>query len=306
MRRPSSRPRRPFRTDGASAVASIGTSLMVAITVALMVVIGMYAFTLVRAPEEAPEVKVNFSQLNDRWTISITSCRGKVDLNALRIFAKGEDGNYVQYDSDGDGVADALLVRDLETIAVASADGPQATPIVFVDVAGDEKLGVGDSLVVYEYYFYPVGALMDADRGYAFVGPFPDAIPLNSTLLLLASPLTLGSPDIHPGDEVQVEIYRGMMPVAYRSGHASASGTYMEEFLVPPAWPTAAYTAVFTVRPGEIDEWSRSFGFHVVVEDPVTPLEAETYMAGLQPLGLGDEVRLVHEPTNSVIVEFRL
>lgn len=301
-----SRLSRPFRPDFHSSVAPIGTSLMVAITVALMAVVGMYAYSLVQIPDEPPNVKVNYSKLNDRWTVSITSCQNEVDLNSLRIVARDETGAYIQYDTDGDGVADTPLVADLETIAVASADGPQNTPIVIVDVDGDGRLGVGDSLVVYDDFFYPVGALMDADRGYALVGPFPDGIPRNSTMLLLASPTTLGGPDINPGDEVQVRIYRGAMPVTSWSGYASASGTYMATFHVPGFWTTGAHGAKFTVRPGEVDEWSRFVGFHVGFQQAITPAEAEAYEAGLHPLGQGDIISLIHQPTNSVVVEFRL
>jgi hypothetical protein len=298
--------RRPFSSDELSVVASIGTVLLVAITVALMVVVGMWVFTLVQLPEEPPEIKVNFSQLNERWTVSITQYRDEVRLNTLRIIAKDEAGEFITYDSDGDGVVDKLMVADLREIAVASADGPQATPIVFVDVDSDERLGVGDSIVVYEYFFFPVGPLMDADRAYALVGPSPDRIPLDSNLTVLASPTTLANPDINPGDTVQVDIRQDAILMATTSGPASASGTFSDDLYIPIAWGTDTFSATFTVRPGEIDEWSQVYSFRTEVPDPITPAERAVFDAAVHPFDVGNVISLIHVPTQTTVVEFRL
>jgi hypothetical protein len=306
MRRPTDRLRRPLRSDEEAVVASIGTSLLVAMTVALMVVVGMWVFSVFTMPEEAPDIKVNYSNLNGRYTISVTSSSGDVDLTCLRIKCTNADGDFVTYDSDGDGVADALMVADLEELSVSSADGPQQSPLVFVDADGDDRLGVGDSLVVYETYIYPSGPLMDADRGHTVVGLAPDSIPRGSNLTVLASPVTLGNPDIHPADVVQVDIRLMGVLVATTSGTASTSGTFMDEVYVGPAWSVGIYDATFTIRPSEIDEWSQVYPFRVNTGSPVTPAEMDAFEATAHPFQTGDVISLVHEPTQTVILEFRL
>ncbi len=306
MRQLMNRLRRPLRTDELSVVASIGTVLLVTITIAMMVVVGMWMFTIVQLPDDPPDINVNFSQLNERWTISITKSRDEVILNTLMIVARDEAGEFITYDSDGDGVVDKLMVSDLEEIAVASADGPQATPIVFVDADGDGRLGVGDSIVVYEDFFFPVGPMMDADRAFALVGPAPDSIPLLSNLTFLASPTTLGNPDINPGDTIQVDIRQGVTLIATVSGPASASGTYMDKLFVPLAWGANTFSATFTVRPGEIDEWSQVHAFRTKAPNPITPAERAVFDAAVHPFAVGDVIALIHEPTQTIVVEFRL
>jgi hypothetical protein len=306
MRQRMNRLRRPLRSDELSVVASIGTVLLVAITIAMMVVVGVWMFTLVQFPDEPPDIEVNFSQLNERWTISITKSREEVRLNTLRIVARDDAGEFIMYDSDGDGVVDKIMVADLEEIAVSSADGPQATPIVFVDVESDDRLGVGDSIVVYEDFFFPVGPLMDSDRAFAFVGPSPDQLPLESNLTILVSPTTLSNPDINPGDTIQVDIRDGATLMATVSGPASASGTYMEDLFIPNAWGVLTFSVTFTVRPGEIDDWSQVHTFRTMGADPITPAERAVFDAAVHPFSVGDVIALIHEPTQTTIVEFRL
>jgi hypothetical protein len=306
MRHPAYRLRRPLRADERSAVASIGTSLLVAMTVALMVVVGMWVFTVFTMPEEAPEIKVNFSNLAGRYTISVTSSNGDVDLNSLRLKARTPDGDFVTYDSDGDGVPDTLMVADLEELAVSSADGPQGSPLVFVDSDGDGRLGVGDSFVIYETFIYPSGPLMDADRGHAYVGVPPDSIPLGSNMTILASRATLGNPDMHNGDVVQVDIRQGGPLVATTSGAASSSGTFLDEIYIDGGWAIGLYTATFIIRPSEIDEWSQVYPFRVKAPEPITPPERELYETAAHPFSVGDVISLIHEPSQTVVLEFRL
>ena len=306
MRYPAYRLRRPLRDDVSGAVASIGTSLLVAITVALMVVVGMWVFSVFTMPEETPEIHVNFSNLSGRYTISVTSSQDEVDLTSLRLKATNAGGEFITYDSDGDGVPETILVSDLEEIAVTSADGPQQTPLVFVDANGDGKLGVGDSFVVFETFIYPSGPLMDADRGHAYVSTAPDAIHRESNLTLLASHVTLGNPDIHPGDVVQVDIRMGGPLIATTSGPASTSGTFMDEIYIDGGWSIGTYSATFIIRPGEIDEWSQVYAFRVNGPMPITPAEREAYEATSHPLKKGDVISLVHEPSQSTVLEFRL
>jgi hypothetical protein len=306
MRRPGAVLRRPIRSDVEGAAGSIGTSLLLVAVIAMISVIGVYVFTLVRMPEEPPDIKVSFHQLNDRWSASITYSGQKVPLKEIRLIVRDQYREYVTYDSDGDGLKDAVLVDLASNLAVSSGDGPQTTPLVYVDADGDGNLTVGDSIVVYEFYYFPSGPLMDADRGYAMVGPNPNAIPRDSTLRMVASPVTLGNPDIDPGDTVRIEIKQGAAPVTMFQGPASSSGTYVEDWHVPLALSTGNYDAIFTIRPGEIDEWSQTRSFRVANEAAITPADAAMYHNTTHPFSVGDIVQMVHVPSNAVSLEFRL
>lgn len=306
MRRHGVHLRRPFRGDDWGAAASIGTVLLVVLVVAMITVVGVYVFTIVRMPDEPPDIKVSFHQLNDRWTTSITYSRDPVPFRHLRLIARTEDQSYAMYDSDGDGLKDAVMVSKLDALAVTSGDGPQLTPIVLVDADDDGNLTVGDSIIIYEFYYFPLGPIMDADRGYAMVGPNPNSIPRNSTLKLVASPLTMGNPDIHLGDTVRIEIKQGASTIAIQQGAASLSGTYVDEWHIPIGQSPGGYNAKFTIRPGELDEWIQTYSFHIDAEAIITPAEAELYHATTHPFNIGDMVQLVHIPSNSVALDFRL
>ncbi|MCJ2540179.1 MAG: hypothetical protein LN414_02790 [Candidatus Thermoplasmatota archaeon] len=306
MRRHGVYLRRPFRGDDRGAAASIATVLLVVLVVAMITVVGVFVFTITRMPDEPPDIKVSFHQLNDRWTASITYSRDPVPLRQLRLIARTEGHSYAMYDSDGDGLKDAVMVSKMDALAVISGDGPQLTPMVFVDADDDGNLTVGDSIVVYEFYYFPLGPIMDADRGYAMVGPNPDGIPRNSTLKLVASPLTLGNPDIHLGDTVRIEIKQGASTIAIQQGTASLSGTYVDEWHIPIGLSTGSYDANFIIRPGEIDEWILTYSFRILTESPITPAEAEQYHSTTHPFNPDDTVQLIHIPSNSVALEFRL
>lgn len=306
MRRGRTVLRRPLRSDRQGVTASIGTVLLVVLVVAMISVIGVFVFTLARVPDEPPDVKVSFHHLNDRWSVSVTYSGRPVSLDQLRLIARTEDMEFATYDSDGDGLKDAVMVSQVNELAVSSGDGPQLTPIVYVDADGDGRLTVGDTIVVYEFYYFPVGPIMDADRGYAMVGPNPNSIPRNSTLAMVASPLTLGNGDIHMGDTVRVEIKRGVTLVAVRQGVASNSGTFSDEWDIPAGQPIGTYDARFIIRPGEIDEWIQTYTFRVTVEAPLTPAEVDLYHNTTHPFQTNDVVQLVHGPTNSIALEFRL
>lgn len=269
-------------------------------------VIGVYVFTLVRVPDEPPDVKVSFHHLNDRWSISVTYSGQPVALDQLRLIARTEDMAFATYDSDGDGLKDAVMVSQVNDLAVPSGDGPQLTPIIYVDADGDGMRTVGDSIIVYEFYYFPVGPLMDADRGYASVGPDPNGIPCNSTMALVASPLTLGNGDIHMGDTVRVEIKHGASTIVIRQGVASNSGTYVDEWEIPADQTTASYDARFIIRPGEVDEWIQTYSFRIDAEAPLTSMERDLYHNTTHPFSVNDVVQLVHGPTNSIALEFRL
>jgi hypothetical protein len=306
MRRPGAVLRRPIRRDVEGAAGSIGTSLLLVAVIAMISVIGVYVFTLVRMPEEPPDIKVSFHQLNDRWSASITYSGKEVPLKEIRLIVRDEYKEYVTYDSDGDGLKDAVLVGLASDVAVSSGDGPQTSPIVYVDADGDGNVTVGDSIVVYEFYYFPSGPLMDADRGYAMVGPNPNGIPRDSTLRMVASPVTLGNPDIDPGDTVRIELKHGAVTVNLFQGPASASGTYIEDWHIPVGAATGNYDAIFTIRPGEIDEWSQTRSFRVDGASVIGAAEAEEYYNTTHPFSVGDIVQMVHVPSNAVSLEFRL
>jgi hypothetical protein len=306
MRRRDVNLRRPIRGEDRGAAASVGTVLLVVLVVAMVTVVGVYVFTIVRIPEAPPEIKVSFYQLNNRWSASITFSREPVPLQDLRLIARTEDMDFATYDSDGDGLKDAVMVGKAVDLTVTSGDGPQTTPMVFVDADNDGRLTVGDSIVVYEFYFYPVGPLMDADRGYATVGPNPNGIPRDSTLHMIASPLTLGNPDINFGDTVRVEIKRGASLESVHQGTASGSGTYTAQWDIPIGISTGGYDAYFIIRPGEGDEWIQTYSFRINNAEVITPSEADDYYNTTHPFSTGDLVELVHIPTNSVALQFPL
>jgi FlaG/FlaF family flagellin (archaellin) len=298
--------RRPIGGGDEAVASAVGTVLLVVITVALVSVVGLFLFALFSQPEEPPELRVNFVKLNSRWSISISSSSDEVPLDSLRIIAEGTNGELITYDSDGDGIRDSAMVDELDHVAVEYGDGPQTSPIVYVDADGDGKTSVGDSIVVFELFYPPARPLLDADRGYRIVGPSPDAIPRDSTMLVVGSRVTLGSNDIDPGDGMQVRIKCGATTYALVTGNASAGGVFERTVDVGAGWPKGAYDAIFTIRPGQVDEWSYTYSFRVISSDPITSTEAEAYYDSSHPFVVGDVVRVVHKPSNSVILEFTL
>ncbi len=306
MRRPTGRLRLPQASDDAAAAAAIGTILLVVITVAMLVVIGVFVFSLVEFPEDPPEMQVSYSHLNKRWSASIRSTTEEANLDSMRILVRDQNGEFVSYDTDGDAVPDTLMVWDMADVVVSTGDGPQIAPVIYVDSNNDSKASVGDSIVAYGPYYYPVGPLMDADRGYKFVGTGADRIPMDSDLLVVASAGSLGNDDIDGGDTIRVDIKDGAAVMATTEGHASLGGVFEDTINIPIGWTVKPYDAVFTIRPGEIDEWSVTVTFHVGNSDPISPAEASAYHNSTHPVGFGTVITIVHKPTNSIILEYRL
>jgi len=295
--------RRP--SDGAVAPV-IGTSLMLAITVAGMSVVGLWAVYIVSVPDDPPEVEVSYSHVNERWSIPVTRVDRELPLGDFKLVARHADGSNVQYDSDIDGAWDASIAGELEDYSVTSGDGPQASPLVFIDVDGDGALGAGDTFMAYAPYFAPVTALLDADRGYKLVGMGPDEVPLESDIIVIASPATLGSSDIYPGDEVKVDIVQSGTTYATQSGYVGAGGAIVVKQWLDGAWPTGIWHAAFTIRPGEGDEWTMNVNFKAVASADITVAQRAAYDALANPLAAGDIITLVHGPTNAVVLEFSL
>jgi hypothetical protein len=293
-----------FRHDVDSDVASISTILLVAIVVALMTVVGMFAYGIVDIPEDPPSVEVVYTDLNDRWSIHFSDVSTDIDFSDFRLLAHREDGNYVQYDADRDGAAEALLAIPLEDIVSGTGGAAQSTPIVFIDVDGDGAVSAGDILIVYSEFIPNNHLFLDATRGHQMVGGNPYGIPLDSDLTIVASSNTLAGSNLQPGDPVYLEILHGGTVEATREGFASASGTFITEVYMDPSWLPGNHKAEFTIREGDF------LGTQLFkVDDPEPPLteaELELYASLSHPLGTGDIISLVYEPTNTVILEFRL
>ncbi len=293
--------------DRLAAAMGVGTILLVVIAVALTAVIGVFIFGLVSFPEEPPEVDVAYTKVNDRWAIHVNNAIGETPLNEFRVIARHSDGTIVSYDSDGDTAPDSLLALDLEDLVVASGDGVQTSPMVYIDTDGDGRIGAGDTFVAYRSFIPSTFPLMDSDRGYQMVGNDPHGLPRNSNLTILVTPTTIGYDDINPGDEVYIEIKRGSTIWYNTTGTFSSTSTFKTKVHVDPSWvKEGGYKAKITVRPGEADEWSGVYNFKVIDEDPMTPQEVEYYTSLSTPLRITDRISIIHEPSNTVILEFTL
>jgi len=295
-----------FHDDDRGTAASIATVILVAMVAAMMTVVGLFVFDIVDLPEDPPEVDVVYSHLNDRWSAHVSSVTEERPLNEFRLAVRGPDGNYVLYDSDRDGTPDGLLSMKLDTISTASGGGPTATPVVYVDVDGDGRVSSGDSLIATGTFLPGNSLLMDGTRGYKMVGLDPHGIPLGSDLVVVATGTTLVASGMQPGDEVDLEILHGSTVEATRTGNADASGSFTTEVFMDPAWHTGNHKASFTIRPGAADEWTADIIFHSKVPEPITADEAEQYEALKHPLETGDYVVLIHIPTNTEVLRFKL
>lgn len=292
--------------DERATAASIGTVLLVVIVAALMVVVSVFVFGLVKLPEDPPTVEVVYSQLNDRWSVHISDVSEETPLDEFRLAVRDPDGNFVLFDEDRDGVADNLMVMKLDTITSSSGGGPQFAPVVFVDVDGDGMVSGGDVMVTTSNYLPGNALLLDGTRGYKLVGLDPNGIPLDSELVVVATGTTLSASGLQPGDEVDLDILHGGTVEANRHGFADASGAFVTDVYMDPAWHAGNHKASFTIRQGEVDEWSADIIFHSKAPEPLTAEEIEAFDSLKHPLETGDVVSLIHIPTNSVVLEFRL
>ncbi len=292
--------------DKRATAASIATVLLVVFVAAMMTVVSVFLFGIVELPEDPPEVEVVYSQLNDRWSVHVSDVSDERPFSEFRLAVRDSTGNYVMFDDDRDGVADALMVMKLDTIATTTGGGPQTAPIFFIDVDGDGRVSGGDVMVATGTYLPGNSLLLDGTRGYRLVGLDPHGIPLDSDLVVVATGTTLSASGLQPGDEVDLDILHGGTLEANRHGFADASGSFVTDVYMDPSWHTGNHKASFTVRPGEVDEWSAEIIFHSKAPEPLTADEIEAYSSLKHPLDTGDVVSLIHIPTNSVIIEFRL
>ena len=299
--------RRVLLSDDESAMTgSIGTVLLVVLVAAMMTIVSVFVFGIVKMPEEPPDVEVVYSHLNDRWSAHVSDVSTERPVEEFRLAVRGPDGNFVLYDEDRDGIADGLMSMELNTITTSSGGGPQMSPVVFVDVDGNGKVSAGDVLVATANFLPGNSLLIDGTRGYKLVGLDPHGIPLGSELVVVATDTTLTASGLQPGDEVHLDIKHGGTVEATRNGYASASGAFVAEVFMETSWHGGNHKASFTVRPGEVDEFLVDVIFHSKAPEPLTAEEEANYEQLKHPLETGDIVSLVHIPSNTVILEFRL
>ena len=105
---------------------------------------------------------------------------------------------------------------------------------------------------------------------------------------------------------MDITIKHGSTVEATRNGFASLSGIYITDIYLDPSWHTGNHKVDFIIRPGQPDEWSAMVLFKAMDPEPLTPSEEEMYHSLSHPLSAGDIITLVHEPTDTVILEFRL
>ena len=298
-----------WKEDELAVAAAIGSLLLVVITVTMIVVVGVFAFGLVKMPEEPPTVDVVYTHLNDRWSIHISDISEEIPLEDFRLMAYHDDGNFATYDPDGDAVADTLVVTSLADIATGSGSGPQVSPVVFVDTDADGMVSIGDQFVVLAYYMPSSNLFMDGNRGFMQVGEAPHGIPADSDLVVAASADTLPGSNLAPGDTVNFELKHGSTVEADIDGVVGVGGFFSVEVYIDPAWHRGNHKTTFTVREGEVDEWETMPNDNrIKVLDPeaITPAQEEQYEQIRKPLERGDMITLVHTGSNSVVLEFSL
>lgn len=300
--------RRVLLSDDESATTgSIGTVLLVVLVAAMMTIVSVFVFGIVKMPEDPPDVEVVYTHLNDRWSAHVSDVSTERPIGEFRLAVRGPDGNFVLFDEDRDGIADGLMSMRLDTVITSSGGGPQMSPVVFVDVDGDGKVSAGDVLIATANFLPGNSLLIDGTRGYKLVGLDPHGIPLGSDLVVVATDTTLIASGLQPGDEVHLDILHGGTVEATRTGIVSASGAFVTDVFMDPSWHTGNYKASFTVvRPGVGPVFSVDIIFHSEAPDPLTAEEEAQYEQLKHPLETGDIVSLVHIPSNTVILEFRL
>jgi len=294
------------RADGEAVSATIATAMLVIIAVALISVVGLWLFTIAKAPDVTPDISVTFSHTGNRWSVPVSQVSDALPLEHYKLMVRHPDGSIAKYDTDGDGVADRTMATTLDRLVTGSADGLQGSPVVFVDANANGKLDPTDSFVAYSPFFYPGAALMDATRGYKAVGTGVQYLPLASTLQFVGSETTLGSSDIHPNDTAKVEIRQGGTHLWSVVGKVAGNSVWSGSLYVPINWTVGLYEAKFVVRPGEGDEWQVAYSFDTGAASPLTPAQRAAYDALTGPVVEGDTVTVIYTPYNDVVIEFTL
>jgi hypothetical protein len=292
------------RDDGAAA-SSIGTVLLVILTVAMISVVGAFIMGLAQMDSEPPTLGVVMTSESDRMHAHINEVSESRPLDEFRLLARLENGTMVMYDSDGDAIGDRALAADLDELTVSSASGPLKAPLVYVDSDYDDKVSSGDYLTFRHPYFPPLAPFIDVTHGYMIVETAPRGIPRDTKMLIVASTDTLIGGEVRPGDVVRVTIAKGADVYYQTEGYASIGGVWTTTVDIPISWSPATYgTTKFTVRPGEADEWSMPYPFKVLPENPPSKAEQAYWDRLNNPVVDGTDIVLVHKPSNTVVLEF--
>jgi len=289
-----------------AAASTVGTVLLVVITVALMSVIAVYLFGLLKMPEDPPTYESYETSLNGRWSFHISQASDSRPIKDFDLVCYKPDGTVMLYDSDGDLVPDTEMSVSLDEVAKTSAVGPAVVPVAYLDTNGNGKVDTGDTLIAFAQYAPPTKILADADRGYKAVGLPPDDLPLDSDLLIGVNPDTLGYGGMVPGDAVEVRVKHGGTTKAVVNGVFDANKEFVTSVYMDPAWPQGNYRAVITIRPGEPTEWSTDYQFKGSAPDPITPDERAAYDSAYRAFEKGDRLVLVYRPSESVVRTFEL
>jgi len=285
-------------------LGSVGTTLMVVMVVAMMSIVGVYVMGLFRPEAPAPTLEVMSSVMTDSNYLHVRHVSEARPLHEFRLMARLPDGTMVQYDSDGDAVADASMNAYLDEVMVISATDDRLTPVVYVDTDGDGRVSPGDYLTFRERFFPVLAPFIDVTRGYRAVGMAPSGVHRDSDMMVYASPSTLPGSAIAPGDTVRVTIGKGATVYHTAEGVASGAGVWSTTVHIPMAWSPATYGETsFTVRAGEADEWSFAYPFKVMPENPVSKADRAYWDWLNSPIVDGTALVMVHRPSNAVVME---
>lgn len=280
------------------------------ITVSLSSVVGLFLFGLVKLPEPAPTLNCVGSRACDRWSswsIQVEDVSKRLPMSQYRVIAEHPNGSKVMYDTDGDLKVDRPLVAGLDSLVVSGADVPHIAPVVFVDQDQDGRVGPADTFVVFGTYFALAGPLLDATRGYKPVERAPGGIPVDSQMLIVVCEDTLPGSAALPGDRVNVTLDKGGPFEVSREGVVSGSGYFTSMVSITGEWRPSQYMqTTFTVRRGELDEWSTTIPFKVRMHEHVSADQRARYDSATTPLRIGDVITLVHTASNSVVMRYTL
>ncbi len=299
--------RRPMRRDDMAVTSNVGTVLLVILAVAMVSIVGAFVFGMVQLDKEAPDLGIVMTSETDRMHAHITEVSEARPLSEFRLLARLANDTMVTFDSDGDAIGDKALAMRLDELATESASGPLAAPIVYVDSDKDGRVTSGDYMTYRHPFFPPLAPMIDVTHGYMIVEQAPNGIPRDTQMLIVACDATVPGGNIMPGDIVRITIGKGSTVYYQEEGFASIGGVWTTTFDIPMAWEPATYGLTeFTVRPGEADEYTYSYPFKVLPENPPSKAE-EAYWARLNnPIEDGTDIVLVHIPTNEVVLEFTI
>ena len=299
--------RRSLMNADRGVASNVATILLVILAVAMVSIVGAFVFGMVQMDEEAPDVGIVMTSEMDRMHAHIDEVSESRPLSEFRLLARLENGTMVTYDSDGDAVGDRALAMDLDRLTVEAASGPLPAPLVYVDSDKNGRLSAGDYMTFRHPFFPPMAPMIDVTHGYMIVEQAPCGIPRDTQMLIVACDDTVPGANIQPGDAVRITIGKGGTVYHQEEGYASIGGVWTTTFDIPLTWQPATYGGtVFTVRPGEADQFTYPYPFKVLPENPPSKAE-EAYWERLNnPMVDGTDIVLVHKPTNEVVLELTI